>query len=252
MRTGFFFLLAVVLATSCTINRNVMFKTDHDYVFDTPPDSTQLSQYRISPNDIVSVRLFSNGGAKLLDITAGTQESSRFANFPNTSFLVELNGDVNLPVIGRVNLVGLTVKESADVIQERYEQYYQDPFVVVQVTNNRVVIFPGTGSQAAVITLDNNNTTLVEALALAGGLADRADARKIKLIRYIEGRREIYSMDLSTIEGLKYASMVVQANDVIYVEPVPEVAREVLDDVSPYVTLVSGLALIYAIVSGAF
>ena len=59
-------------------------------------------------------------------------------------------------------------------------------------------------------------------------------------------------MDLSTIEGMQYASIVVQANDVIYVEPVPEIAAEVMKDVAPYITLVSGVALIYAILQGAF
>ena len=59
-------------------------------------------------------------------------------------------------------------------------------------------------------------------------------------------------MDLSTIEGIKYANMLVQANDVIYVEPVPEIAGEILKDVAPFVTLVSGVALIYAILIGTF
>ena len=137
-------------------------------------------------------------------------------------------------------------------MEQLYSDYYVEPFAFVQVLNNRVIVFPGTGSQAAVITLQNANTTVIEAIALAGGLAQRADARKVKLIRYFDDRREIYLMDLSTIEGVEFASMVVQANDVIYVEPVPEIASEVMSDLAPYVTLVSGIALIYAILQGAF
>lgn len=238
---------------SCTINRDIMFKTDHDYQYDTPPDSTQTSEYRISINDRIFVQLFANNGAKLMDITAGTSDAQQFVAFPNTVFLVEVDGTVELPEIGEVEVTGLTLNEMEEKVEKLYETYYKEPFAIITVTNNRVVVFPGQGGQATVITLQNNNTTLIEALALAGGMAQRGDARKVKLIRYNQdGTRSIYQMDLSTIEGVKYASMVVQANDVIYVEPVPEIAREVLADVSPFITLISGVALIYAIISGAF
>ncbi|MFT4780320.1 MAG: polysaccharide export outer membrane protein [Flavobacteriales bacterium] len=246
------FLLVVIGFSSCTINRNVMFKTDHDYVFDTPSDSIVQEEYRISPTDVILFRLFSNSGAKLLDITAGTADTEKFIAFPNTTFLVEADGTVELPELGEIYVKGLTPNEAEEKLEQLYTQYYQDPFAIVQVMNNRVVVFPGAAGQAKVINLINRNTTVIEALALSGGLADRGDARKVKLIRLIDGKREIYLMDLSTIEGMQYASLVVQANDVIYVEPVPEIAAEIMKDVAPYITLVSGVALIYAILIGAF
>ena len=246
------FLLVVIGFSSCTINRNVMFKTDHDYVFDTPSDSIVQEEYRISPTDVLLFRLFSNNGSKLLDITAGTADTEKFIAFPETTFLVEADGTVELPQLGEVYVKGLTPNEAEEKLEELYKQYYQEPFSILQVMNNRVVVFPGAAGQAKVINLINRNTTVIEALALSGGLADRGDARKVKLIRLIDGKREIYLMDLSTIEGMQYASLVVQANDVIYVEPVPEIAAEVMKDVAPYITLVSGVALIYAILIGAF
>ncbi len=229
-----------------------MFKTDHDYVFDTPSDSIVQEEYRISPTDVLLFRLFSNNGSKLLDITAGTADTEKFIAFPETTFLVEADGTVELPQLGEVYVKGLTPNEAEEKLEELYKQYYQEPFSILQVMNNRVVVFPGAAGQAKVINLINRNTTVIEALALSGGLADRGDARKVKLIRLIDGKREIYLMDLSTIEGMQYASLVVQANDVIYVEPVPEIAAEVMKDVAPYITLVSGVALIYAILIGAF
>ncbi len=252
MKQPILFLLVIIGFASCTINRNVMFKTDHDYVFDTPSDSAAQEEYHISPNDVVLFRLFSNSGSKLLDITAGTSDTEKFVAFPSTTFLVEADGTIELPEIGEIYVQGLTPNEAEELLEGLYTQYYQEPFAILQVMNNRVVVFPGAAGKATVITLANRNTTVIEALALAGGLADRGDARKVKLIRWIDGKREIYLMDLSTIEGMQYASIVVQSNDVIYVEPVPEIAAEVMKDVAPYITLVSGVALIYAIVQGAF
>jgi hypothetical protein len=58
-------------------------------------------------------------------------------------------------------------------------------------------------------------------------------------------------MDLSTIEGMQAASTTVQAYDVIYVEPVPELANEVLRDLSPIVSIISSLSILWALLSNA-
>lgn len=245
-------LLVLSALASCTINRNVMFRTDHDYAFNTFPDSLITEEYKINMNDLILVRLFANGGAAILDVTAGTRDSRQFTTFPNTTYIVERNGYIELPEIGEVHVQGLTLNQAEEKIEELYTNFYHDPFAVVEVVNRRVLVFPGNGGTAMVVPLTNRNTTVVECIAMAGGITLRGNARKVKLIRTTNGKNEVYQMDLSTIEGLEYANMLVQANDVIYVEPVPEIANELLKDISPFVTLVSGIALIYAILQGAF
>lgn len=255
MKNWFFAALSLFLLLSlgsCTINRNVMFRTDHDYAFNTPADSLLNEEYRVNVNDLLLVRLFANGGAAMLDITAGTKDSRQFASFPNTTYLVERDGYVELPEIGEVMVVGMTLNEAERHIESLYEDFYNYPFAIIEVVNKRVIVFPGNGGTAAVVPLTNRNTTVIECLAQAGGVTLRGNARKIKLIRTSHNKNEVFLMDLSTIEGIKYANMLVQANDVIYVEPVPEIASEVLKDVAPFVTLVSGVALIYAILIGTF
>jgi len=117
--------------------------------------------------------------------------------------------------------------------------------VQLKVTNNRVIIFPGgQGGTSTVITLSNTNTTLIEALALAGGISD-GKAHKIKLIRGDLHNPKVYLIDLSTIEGMKASNLVLQANDIIYVEPRPKVAQRILENIAPYLTLLSTTLLIY-------
>jgi polysaccharide export outer membrane protein len=252
MKYGLLFVFAIVALASCNINRNLMFKTDHDYVFDVPADSAKIAEYRISPNDILSMRLFANKAAKLLDITAGTREAQQFVNLPNINFFVEPDGTVELPELGFIYLQGYTIREAEAHLESLYSSLYRDPFVLLRVTNNRVLVFPGSGGEAEVVILENNNVTLLEALALAGGIAQRGDARKVKLIRQVGDRKEIYQMNLATIEGVQAASIIVQANDVIYVDPIPQLPAEVLQDVAPVITLITSLALIYAIFAGIF
>jgi polysaccharide export outer membrane protein len=139
----------------------------------------------------------------------------------------------------------MTIKEAEKHLESLYAQYYVDPYVQLGVINRRVVVFPGAGGDAKVITLLNNNTTLLETLALAGGLSKRGKAKRIKLIRTVDGKREVYLIDLSDIEGLKLADIIVQANDIIYVEPVPEIAREILQEVTPILSLISSIFIIY-------
>ncbi|MCB0779892.1 MAG: hypothetical protein KDC03_10230, partial [Flavobacteriales bacterium] len=104
---------------------------------------------------------------------------------------------------------------------------------------------------ARVVTLDNNNTTLLEALAQAGGIAKRGNASKVKLFRRNEKNgRDVYMFDMSDIEGLQYGDLVMQADDIIYVEPNPELARELLYDLTPLITLLTSTVLVLGIVRG--
>ena len=92
--------------------------------------------------------------------------------------------------------------------------------------------------------------TLLEAIALAGGVTERGRASRIKLIRKDEeGKRQVYMIDLSIIEGLEYTDILVQANDYIYVEPVPEIGRELLKEVTPIVSLISSAAIVISVIS---
>jgi polysaccharide export outer membrane protein len=246
-----FYLLIAVLAASCTINKNIMFKTDTDFEFDQPRDSAE-AEYRISPNDILLFRLFTNDGAKLLEVTTAGSESQRFFNFGELTYRVEVDGFVKLPELGRVEIAGKTIREAEIMLEGMYTKYYNEPYAIMQPMNNRVIVFPGAGGEAIVITLENQNTTVIEALALAGGISDRGNASKVKLIRENGERREIYQMNMSTIEGIDYARMTVQANDILYVEPVPEIANEVLKDIAPLITIITSVALVYIMLQANF
>jgi polysaccharide export outer membrane protein len=248
MKYGLFFILFCVLISSCTINKNVMFKTDTDYEFDTLDDTT-TTNFLISPNDEILFRLFSNEGARLIEMTAGIQEGNQNrAILPSFTYTVQPDGMLELPEIGFVQLAGMTIQDAQLYLEELYSEFYKKPFAVLQIINNRAIVFSGDGGNAAVVPLQNQNMTLIEVLAMAGGVAQRGNASKVKLIRrYDDQPYDVFLMDLSTIEGIQHANMIVQANDVIYVEPVPEIAREILQDISPIVTIISNLALIYAI-----
>lgn len=242
-----------IVLTSCGINSNLMLKTEKGYEFD-PIDSLNetKNEYAIDVNDILQFRFFTNDGQRILDVSSAPEPGQNQILNPNNSlnYVVQKDSMVNFPALGQVNLVGMTIREAETFISERYSDLYINPFVQISVTNKRVIVFPGNGGDAKVIYLANNNTTLMEALALAGGITERGRASKIKLIRKTEdGKRDVYRINLATIEGLQYTDILVQANDYIYVEPVPQIGRELLQEVAPIVSLISSAAVIISIIS---
>ncbi|MEX0636757.1 MAG: hypothetical protein WD135_08310, partial [Ferruginibacter sp.] len=117
--------------------------------------------------------------------------------------------------------------------------FYNKPFVLLEVTNRRVIIFPGSEGAAKVVSLEYDNTTFMEGLAAAGGISKDGKAYKVKLIRGDLKKPDVYLIDLSTIEGVKQADLVLQANDIIYVETKLRIGRDVMNNILPYLTFIT-------------
>lgn len=239
--------MVALLLTGCAINRNIMFKTPRDFEFDTVSDTLDR-EFKIQADDILSFRMYANDGFKMVDMVNEEQLRTTTTNRIVFNYLVYPDGHAKLPVIGDVQVGGLTVREAELLLEERYATYYQKPFVLLSVSNRRVVIFPGGGGDAKVVMLENNNTTLLEVLARSGGVAKRGDVRKVKLFRRVGDTRKVMQFDLSDIQNLKYADLVMQADDVVYVQPKPEIARGILQEVTPLITLLSSVVLVWGIV----
>ena len=239
--------LVILLAQSCGVNSNLMFKEAKSEVnYDSIP-LNPTEEYRISADDKISFTLTTNNGTAILESMSGVSDENRVQS--NVEYVVRSNGTVELPLIGKLNIAGLTVEECEDTLTALYSTEYKEPFVQVKVTNQRVIVFPGNGSDAKVIPLLNSNTTLMEALAQAGGITERGKANTIKLMRKVDGKRQVYGIDLSTIDGLAYVDMIVQANDYIYVEPTPELGKQVANNVVPIITIISSTIFIISAIS---
>ena len=243
-------ILVIIVATyflaSCKpLNPSIMFKTPKEYKYDTPvKDSTE--EYRIAANDNISFRLFTNNGLKLIDISENTQQIQQLNQGVN--YLVEFDGQVNLPIIGRVNILGKTIREVEFLLEDLYEKVFIDPYILLNVSNRRVIVFPGNGGDGIVIPLENNNIKLLEALALAGGITETGRAKRIKLIRGDLSNPQVYLIDLSSIEGINQADIILQANDIIYVEPLGVTTRQVLSEIAPILSFITSIITLYFVI----
>ncbi len=244
------FIVSVVLTlNSCAnINSNIMFKIPkgENFQYDSIP-LKPTEDYVIGPGDRFTFFFSTNNGERIISGMSGVngtdgQIFNRNAQIMQ-DYLVRRDGTAELPVIGIMKVQGFTTIELEDTLTELLSKNYISPFVQIRLSNQRIIIFPGRG-QAQVVNLSNVNTTLLEVIALAGGLSNDARANSIKLIRKNKNKREIYKIDLSTINGLKQAEMIVQSNDYIYVDVKPRIASSVLTEVSPWLAmLTTSLAL---------
>ena len=259
-------MLAFLLAfSSCGINSNLMFKTPKggENASDTtgkdkyyrlyPKDSVPLQpkeDYRISRDDKFIFTLSSNDGQRIVENMSGVNaQAVANTNTQQLEYVVRSDGKAKLPVIGDVYMEGLTVKACQDTLMKLYADHYHSPFVQMKITNQRVIVFPGNGGDAKVVVLNNNNTTLMEVIAQAGGITERGRANTVKLMRSVNGKRQVYTFDLSTIDGLIFADMIVQANDYVYIEPNPKLGREALAQAAPFVTILSSILLVFTVIN---
>ncbi|MBC3541854.1 polysaccharide biosynthesis/export family protein [Rufibacter sediminis] len=266
-RKSFFYLLffiGVVQLSSCNVYRqNVMFRTEGDVNADLLRASMVEAgrNYRIQPNDVLNIRIYTNKGEILVDpnnflrqelTQTGNSGGRSIASQQNNQkeqqeYTVLPNGEVKVPMIGFVPVQGLTVSQADSLFQSRFETYYRDTFVYSQVISRRVIVLGAAGGK--VIPLTNENINVVEVLALAGGIPENGKAQNIRLIRDVASAKPIvHVIDLSTVAGLQKASLRVQPNDVVYIEPVRRVFNESLRDVLMVVGAVSNVLTSYIVI----
>ncbi|MBT9394971.1 polysaccharide biosynthesis/export family protein [Hymenobacter sp. NST-14] len=283
---------AALLLGSCATARvhqqNILFRTDGAGRIDTARLRDVVNRaernYIIQPNDYLEVRLYTNEGERILDPNGELFFGNRTGNAGgastirqsagigrqgqqgqqqnqqqnqqgqgNTVFLVQHDGIVRLPMVNYQRLAGLTLLQADSLLQTKYTEFYKGVFVTTRVTNNRIVVLGAlSGGSGQVIQMFNDNMTLLEVLASAGGIegafvgtsgtgrAGRAD--NIRLIRGNLKNPQVQLIDLTTIDGMRRANLQVEPNDIIYVEPIRRPFYEGLQDITPLFGLLGGIA----------
>ncbi len=256
-------LLGLFMQSCRVYNQNIMFRTKENII--SSRDSITQAQisaernYLIQKNDYLEVRVFTDSGEVIIDPprinpntniqNVGVQGQQGFQQrqvgtfgdntfplqFPN--FLVQQNGLVKLPKIGEVLLDGLTLDQAERVLERRYEEYYPGAFVRARYTNKRIFVFKG--NQGLVLPLRNEKIHLIDVLAQTGGMEANMRASNIRLIRGDLEDPTIKLINLRTYEGLIEHDLTIEANDIIYVEPVRKTFLEALRDISPVLSFIS-------------
>lgn len=217
-----------IIFSSCVTNKKYVYLQKGDVnVKDLPKDTVvraydiQKYEYRIQPEDNISVRFESLTPEEydVFNMGAQQQQQNQNLNQGNTLMIGELvdpQGEITYPVIGKVKVVGLTIYEIQNKLQQLADQYLKSPVVKVRLINFRFTVL-GEAKREGTVVLGNNRVNYIEAIGLAGGLTDLADKRNLKLIRQINGKTEIRYLDVLDENFIYSPEYYVYQNDILIV-----------------------------------
>lgn len=236
----------LLLMSSCKVfYPNIMFQQKDYQYFELA--QKQIDEYVIQKGDQFTLRVYSRDGFRLIDIMGGVNVVQAGAGTGGGgSFLVDNEGFAKLPIIGDFYVNGYTESELERIMEEKYSNLFVDPYVVLTVSNRRAFVFKG--STGFVVSLNESPTNLFEVIAKTGGIAGDLKSYKIKVIRGDLKNPQITLIDLSSLEGMRKADLIVQSNDIVYIEPRRRIVSDALRELSPILawtsTILTTIALI--------
>ncbi len=132
-------------------------------------------------------------------------------------YIVNANGEINFPILGKLSVAGLTTQELTDTLYNKLLKFLNNPTVSVQLTNFKVSVL-GEVLRPGAYTIVNERITIPEALALAGDLTIYGKRKTVTLIREQNGTRTFIPIDLTSKAMFNSPYYYLVQNDILYVE----------------------------------
>ena len=207
-------ILAVMFMDSCTTSKQVPYMQNIDSI--SLAASQYLYEARIKPKDALYITNLTVSRR----LTTGGEISSGGGSLQ--SYLVENDGTINFPVVGRVSVVGLTKQECERTLESKIAPYLaktEKPVVTVRMASFRVTLM-GDFSSPKVVPVTTEKMSILEAMASAGDLTLYGKRQNVLLIREdATGKKSVHRIDLTDANFINSPYYYLQQNDVIYVEP---------------------------------
>lgn len=148
----------------------------------------------------------------------GTSSNNSIGQQTISGFLVDKEGNVEISVVGKIKLEGLTITQARTAIRDKALKYYKDPSVTIRVANFRVTVL-GEVAKPGTYTLAYEKVNILEVLGLVGDLTIYGKRENVMLIRDNKGKKEYVRLNLNDSQLFSSEYFFLKQNDVIYVEP---------------------------------
>ena len=219
-----------------------------------------LLNIEVTSADMVAVSFFNKGKYVTPDGTISqvqnNNSSSGGGSEKSTQFyLVDKNGDIDFPIIGKIHVGGMTKSQISAAVQSAiYPKYVKEkPVVDIRLMNFRVTVI-GAVKSPGVIESKTEHLNFLEAIAEAGDLDIKGQRENIMLIRTnVDGQREIHRLNLNDKDILLSPYFNLQQNDIIYVQPNESAAHsawQLNPAVGATITIVGGISSIASFIIG--
>ncbi len=224
----FLSMLAVLLLTSCASRKSFVYLQDmqmgKNYPFDARYEAVVHRDDRLSivvscKNPELAIPFNIHSGA--FQVNADGSVSSVGGNpSGDKGYRVDVDGNIDFPILGKLHVEGLKVSEVTDLIKNRLIQgnYMKDPLVSLEFLNFKYTVL-GAVQRNGTFTVDGDRITLLEAIANAGDLSAKARLDRVAVIREVGGERKLFLHDLRNTDIFTSPCYYLQQNDIVYVEP---------------------------------
>lgn len=227
----YIFLISIV--SSCIPNKDLVYLqnkngTEHSIEI----DQAFSKPYKVQINDIlnISIKALDQKLVNMFNPSSSEGQQQNSSQLSPTAlyfngFTVNDHGNIRIPVLGEVNVLGFTVDEIRQTIEKRLlDEYFKAEariFVNVKLAGLRYTIngeikSPGTN------VLYQDSATIMEAIANSGDITVTGDRKKVQIIRKMPHGYETHYLDLTDSETMKSPYYYVQPNDYIYIKPLPQ------------------------------
>lgn len=214
-------LILSISLCSCVSKKSIVYfqndqidqdKVSNNFVTIFKPDD--LLQITISAEDLESVQPFN-----LPAVNFSAVSGSVFGNPMQQNYLIDSEGFIDFPILGRLKLGGRTREEVLKMFKKRLDpDYVKAPTINIFISNFKVTI-SGDVAKPGTYTIPNERVTIIEALGLAGDTNISAKRANVKVIREENGKKNIYTIDLKSNNLFTSPVYYLQQNDLVYVEP---------------------------------
>lgn len=228
-------LLYVVMAFAVAMSSCSSYKTSLPYFEDIRDSiSGEFIQgdygIKIIPDDelLITVTSMVPEATAMYNLTlanpAMRDEIVRITQPQQQTYIVDANGDIQFPVLGKLHVAGLSTQELTKELEARISKDVENPIVRVQLVNFRINVL-GEVKKPGAISVKKERYSILDALADAGDLTEYGERSNVLLIRELDGKRVYQRLNLNNSEVLASPCFYLQQNDVVYVEP-NEIRRE--------------------------
>lgn len=213
-------ILSVLLITSCKSKKDMLYFQD---LKDNQQTQLNFEAAKIQPNDILTIQLSALNPESILpykfDNSISTN-SSFIETLKLQGYLVDRDGTISYPVLGRIEVVGKSTIELEKYLKKLLEDggHVKNPSVSVRLLNSKITVL-GEVNKPGTYTITEQNITLPQALGFAGDLTINGERKNIMLIREDNGVQVVKHIDLTKSDWFTSPYYYIKQNDVIVVHP---------------------------------
>jgi polysaccharide export outer membrane protein len=217
--------LSFILFNSCRPARNLVYFSDLNNSENYNIPITATNDIKIQPNDLLSINLISLNPESNALFNRGVLQSSGTAvntlsaeTAPREGYLVNKEGFIDFPVLGKVKLAGLTKEEATSKMATQIQQYVKSPIITIRLLNFKITVI-GEVNKPSTFIVPAERINILEALGLAGDMTAYGKRENVLLVREKDGVRSTTRLNLNNKTLLNSPYFYLQQNDVVYVEP---------------------------------